>query len=92
MEVEKVYQDAEGKWHIDYSSSHCMGLAIRVLWGQFLIYLVLLIPIIILSALAGFTVGKSLPEPKNTASPLDVKHEPINNNLKINDVHQLKID
>jgi hypothetical protein len=49
MEVENVYQDAQGKWHIDYGAAHLMGLAIRVYFGQFLISLIIAIPVIILS-------------------------------------------
>ena len=66
MKVENVYQDNEGNWHIDYGFTHLMGLAIRVYLGQICIGLIFLIPIVILSALVGFTFGKSLPE-ENTS-------------------------
>ena len=73
MEVRDVYQDAQGKWHIDYSSGHLMGLAIRVYWGQFLLSISICIliglPLIILATLAS---AKSLHEEKN----IDSNHDP----------------
>ena len=62
MEVQNVYQDAQGKWHIDYHSGHLMGLAIRVYWGQFLISIFIGLPVLILATLAS---AKSLDESKN---------------------------
>ena len=62
MQVENVYQDAEGKWHVDYSFSHLMGLALRVYLGQILITLVIFVPLMILLVAIGVAFGKSLPE------------------------------
>ena len=62
MKVENVYQDAEGKWHIDYSFAHLMGLAIRVYLGQLCIGICVVLPILILATLAS---AKSLPNKKN---------------------------
>lgn len=66
MEVRDVYQDIYGKWHIEYSSGHLMGLAIRVYWGQFLlnisIALLIGIPLIVFVTLAS---AKSLHKEKN---------------------------
>ena len=76
MKVENVYQDSEGNWHIDYDASHLMGLAIRVYCGQFLLALFLLVPIMILAALVGFTYGKSLPE-ENTSLFCDFQPKPV---------------
>ena len=81
MEVENVYQDNEGKWHIDYSPSNLMGLAIRVYAGQFVLSLICFIPLMILSILAVFTLGKSLPEKENTTSSFNVQQESICNDL-----------
>ena len=81
MEVEKVYQDEQGKWHIDYSFSHLMGLAIRVYGGQFFLGLICLIPLMILSVLAGLALGRSLPEKENTSSSSNVRQESICNEL-----------
>jgi len=57
MKVENVYQDEQGDWHIDYGLDNLMGLAIRVYFGQLLISLVVVIPLMIISVLAGFTLG-----------------------------------
>ena len=81
MEVQNVYQDDEGKWHIDYGSSHLMGLAIRVYFGQLLIGLIVIIPIAVLSALTGFILGKSLPEKENAHSSPNVQQEFICNEI-----------
>ena len=66
MQVEIIYQDAEGKWHIDYNSGHLMGLAIRVYWGQFLINifigLIIGLPLLILATLVS---AKSLDTEKS---------------------------
>ena len=51
MQVEKVYRDSEGNWHIDYSSEHLIGLAIRVYICQFALGLYILISFIILAVL-----------------------------------------
>ena len=51
MQVEKVYRDSEGNWHIDYSSEHLIGLAIRVYICQFVLGLYILISFIILAVL-----------------------------------------
>ena len=67
MEVQDVYKDEQGKWHIDYGASNLMGLAIRVYCGQFLISLIIMIPVMILSFLIGIAAGKSLPEENNTS-------------------------
>ena len=69
MRVENVYQDSEGNWHIDYDPAHLIGLAIRVYFGQFLIGLYLLLPLLILSALVGFTFNKPLPNENTSPSP-----------------------
>ncbi|MGF1542483.1 MAG: hypothetical protein ACFCU5_18910 [Pleurocapsa sp.] len=68
MEVKNVYQDRDGKWHIDYGYNHLIGLAFRVYAGQFLLGLTIFIFLIILSILFGFTLANSLPESKNTPS------------------------
>lgn len=81
MEVENVYQDNQGKWHIDYSPSNLMGLAIRVYVGQFVLGLICFIPLMILSVFAGFVLGKSLPEQENTSSSFNVQQESICNEL-----------
>ncbi|MEO1145178.1 MAG: hypothetical protein AAFY26_06240 [Cyanobacteria bacterium J06638_22] len=77
MQVENVYQDPEGKWHVDYSVSHLMGLAIRVYFGQFLISLILVIPIMIISVIAGIALGQSLAEETETSGTADVQHETV---------------
>ncbi len=86
MEVHNVYQDNEGKWHIDYGSSHLMGLAIRVYFGQLLISLIILIPIAVLGVFVGFVLGKSLPEKENTSSSLNAQQEVICNEIALCDV------
>ena len=77
MQVDNVYQDAEGKWHVDYGFSHLMGLAIRVYFGQFLISLILVIPIMIISVIAGIALGQSLPEETDTSGSADIQHEAV---------------
>ncbi|MEM8506057.1 MAG: hypothetical protein AAF716_23270 [Cyanobacteria bacterium P01_D01_bin.1] len=77
MEVRDVYQDAEGKWHVDYSTEHLMGLAFRVYFGQFLVGLFVGIPLLVLSALVGAAVGKSLPKESNTSEMLNFHSESI---------------
>lgn len=70
MEVKKVYQDKEGKWHIDYDSSHLMGLAIRVYFGQILITIFIsifiILPILILTSIAS---GNSLHKKEKDIAP-----------------------
>jgi uncharacterized membrane protein len=77
MEVQNVYQDAQGKWHIDYGAGHLMGLAIRVYFGQLLIGLIIAIPVIVLSVLIGVAVGKSLAEESNTSQKLNSHNESV---------------
>ena len=77
MQVEHIYQDSEGKWHVDYGVSHLMGLAIRVYFGQILISLILIIPIMILSVIAGIVLGQSLPEETDTSGAADIQHEAV---------------
>lgn len=67
MQVKNVYKDNEGNWHIDYDTTHLMGLAIRVYFGQIFIGLAILLPLLVLSALVGFTFAKSLPEENNSS-------------------------
>ncbi|MDJ0534204.1 MAG: hypothetical protein QNJ70_17265 [Xenococcaceae cyanobacterium MO_207.B15] len=86
MEVENVYQDSEGKWHIDYSSANLMGLAIRVYFGQFLLFLFIGIPLMILSALLGFAYANSLPDETDSSQKLNVQQELILNCLADQDV------
>ena len=43
--------------------------------------LICIIPLMILSVLAGFTLGKSLPEKENTSSFLNTQQESICNEL-----------
>lgn len=73
MEVQNVYQDDQGKWHVDYGAGHLIGLAIRVYFGQLLIGLIIGIPVMILSVLIGIAVGKSLPEESNTSQKLNLR-------------------
>lgn len=80
MKVENVYQDNEGNWHIDYGFTHLMGLAIRVHLGQIFVGLTILIPLLILSALVGFTFGKSLPEENNSSFP-NLQQESVGDKL-----------
>jgi hypothetical protein len=61
MEVQNVYRDASGQWHIEYSSANLMGLALRVYLGQFLICICFL-PFMILIAVAS---AKSIHEQPN---------------------------
>lgn len=66
MEVKNVYQDVEGKWHIEYSSANLIGLAFRVYIGQFLIGIFIGLPLILLISIVS---AKSLHEEKNIAPP-----------------------
>ncbi len=77
MEVQNVYKDDQGKWHIDYGTGHLMGLAIRVYCGHFLNSLILTIPIMILGFLIGVATGKSLPEENNTSQKLNSHQESV---------------
>lgn len=66
MEVKNVYQDASGKWHIEYSNKNLMGLALRVYAGHLLLSIVIFIflglPLFLLMAIAS---AKSLDEKPN---------------------------
>ncbi|MBE9048393.1 hypothetical protein IQ255_29080 [Pleurocapsales cyanobacterium LEGE 10410] len=64
MKVENVYQDENGEWHIDYGLNHLIGLTLRVYFGQFVICIVILIPVLVISILFGFTSNRSIPEEK----------------------------
>ncbi|MEM7594580.1 MAG: hypothetical protein AAF383_24275 [Cyanobacteria bacterium P01_A01_bin.83] len=50
MEVDKIYQDDQGKWHIEYSTDHLIGLAFRVYIGQLLIAIYIGLPLALLIA------------------------------------------
>ena len=76
MKVEKVYQDEKGEWHIDYGLNHLMGLAIRVYFGQFVICIIILIPLLVIAILFGFTSDRSIPE--ENALPGNVRYESTN--------------
>jgi len=55
MQVKNIYQDAKGKWHIDYKSEHLMGLAIRVDCGELLIGMSIIfigLPLLLLATIA----------------------------------------
>ena len=67
MQVKNVYQDNKGIWHIDYDAAHLMGLAIRVYFGQIFLGLAILLPLLVLSGLVGFTFAKSLPKENNSS-------------------------
>ena len=67
MQVKNVYQDAEGKWHIDYDTGHLMGLAIRVYCGELLIgtfiSIFISLPLLLLATIA---LGNSPQKPQNS--------------------------
>ena len=77
MQVENVYQDSQGNWHVDYGIGHLMGLALRVYFGQILISLIIVIPLMIISVIAGIALGQSLPEETDTSGGADIQHEAI---------------
>lgn len=84
MRVKNIYQDDEGKWHIDYGFTHLMGLAIRVYFGELVLILTTIASIIIVSTLAvalvrlsGLVIDNSLPEKENNSSSHDVRQKPI---------------
>lgn len=81
MKVENVYQDKEGNWHIDYGLGNLMALAIRVYIGQLLIGLVLLIPLMMIAVLAGFTLGQSLPKENKAPIPTNFQLESNDNQV-----------
>lgn len=75
MKVEKVYQDENGDWHIDYGLNHLMGLGLRVYFGQSIICIIILIPILVIAILSGFTSDRTIREQD---LPSDVRPKPIN--------------
>jgi hypothetical protein len=74
MEVQNVYQDSEGKWHIDYDISHLIGLAIRTYFGQFLLGLFISIPFLVISILSGVVVGMTISR-DSTVQKLHPQHQ-----------------
>jgi hypothetical protein len=66
MEVQKVYQDESGQWHIEYNPFNLMGLALRVSVGQFLLSIVVGVTF---WALTFIVVGKTIDEPPNIPLP-----------------------
>lgn len=73
MEVQNVYQDSEGKWHVDDGLGNVMGLAIRIYFGHILIGWIIAIPALVLSFMMGIALGKSLPEERD---PSDIFSSP----------------
>ena len=79
MKVKNVYQDASGKWHIEYSPANLMGLALRVYGGEFLISIWVLIFVGLPFVLITMVSAKSLPNKQNISSPsnFDILQESI---------------
>lgn len=65
MEVKNVYQDNEGRWHIDYGFDHLMGLAIRVYFGQFFIGILTMLFLIVI----GIAVSANSTQDKHQIAP-----------------------